>query len=65
MRTFEQAADGPDDRTQRLTSRLADVAKSDGPRFADLVRRADLLVAQGMDRDRAYRTALEAVAPDR
>lgn len=41
-----------------MTSELADIARADGRRFAELVRQADQLMAGGMERDAAYRRAL-------
>jgi hypothetical protein len=59
MKTHAQPTGGPDDATRDLTRRLADLAKSDGPRFAAVVRAADAAQAAGVDRDEAYRAALE------
>ncbi len=38
---------------------LADLAKTDGPRFAAVVRQADAAVAAGADCDEALRAGLE------
>ncbi len=42
-------------------ARLADTARSDGARFADVVRCADRLIAAGLKRDAAYASALESL----
>lgn len=49
-----------------LTSRLADICRADGARFAYLVRCCDAMVAQGWDRDEALERLLEREeGPDR
>lgn len=60
MKTSEQPSVGPDEASRALTRRLADLAKSDSPRFADVVRAADTAMARGVPRDEAYWAALVA-----
>lgn len=54
----------PTSRHGPLTRRLADLAKNDGPRFAEVVRRADAAQAAGVSRDEAYRLAFQRTGPE-
>jgi len=62
VQTFEQQPRRPDAGQRALVARLADVARADGRRFAELVRRADDLLARDWDREAAYASALESTA---
>jgi hypothetical protein len=58
VKTHEQPTAGPSEERLALQRRLADLMKTNAPAFAAAVRYADALVADGMERDDAYRQAL-------